>query len=298
GLVYHLRRTGVEAPVVTDADGKPIDAKVLQSRVMIDAAIFSHNQIEDISVNPVAQRELLDRLCSHAIGPIAAEVETSAAGLKDNAGQLESLARKLEAAKQDLVDLSSWESKLKVANEALRDEGVPAGLQSAAEHASLRKRERACVDQVGEALARLRAHLAETLPAKIRTLATFVPEELLAGPNGAVMEELARALGRRETELEILLSPVIERVRQLEGEVSRVSETLTAAHGPQDERYRETMALAQAHGARIKVRDEAAREVERLAGVKQALLDLEAARKAAVEERTRLRDSFKAARKR
>src|SRR5690606_13422270 len=70
GLVYQIRRGAHDAPQVTDGHGKPVRPEVLGSSVLVDAAIFSHNQIEDIAQSPAAQRELIDRLCgqqSHAI---------------------------------------------------------------------------------------------------------------------------------------------------------------------------------------------------------------------------------------
>ncbi len=298
GLTYNVRRAAGDPPVVTDASGKRLDAAVLKSSVLIDAALFSHNQIEDISKSPQAQRDLIDRLCSHSLQAIATDVQEAAARLKENAQQVIQLSARIETARQSLVDLSSWERKLEAANAALESAGVPPGLQLASNNRSLRQKERGCVDHTRKVVSELREQIAATLPQQIRQLAGRIPQEVQEGPNGELLNGLARTLVRRETELEILLSPVLERLAQLEQEVSQVDAALVTAHKPQEEEYGRLMAAAEAHSARIKDRDAAAREVVRLSSAKQDLDTYERDLEAAQRERVHLRAAFQAARTR
>ncbi|MCA9715520.1 MAG: AAA family ATPase [Myxococcales bacterium] len=298
GVTYHVRRTAGDPPIVTDAAGGKLDAAVLRSSVLIDAALFSHNQIEDISGSPQAQRELIDRLCSHSLQEIATDVQEAAARLKENAQQVIQLSARIESAGQSLVNLSSWERKLEAANAVLEQAGVPPGLQQASNHRALRQQERSCVDHTRQVVSELREQLAATLPQQIRQLAGRIPQEIQEGPNGELLNGLARTLVRRETELEILLSPVLERLAQLEQEVSQVDAALVTAHRPQEEEYATLMAAAETHSERIKARDAAAREVVRLSSAKQDLANFERDLEAAQRERVHLRETFHAARKR
>ena len=126
GLVYNIRRTAHEPPVITDAAGKQLKAEMLGSSVLIDAAIFSHNQIEDIAHNPAAQRELIDRLQGQSLQTLEARMAQTTSLLRENAQRIVQLQVRIQGATRNLVDLSSWESKLAAAITALGGETSPA----------------------------------------------------------------------------------------------------------------------------------------------------------------------------
>lgn len=292
GLVYHIRRGAHEAPQVTDAHGKSVRPEVLASSVLIDAAIFSHNQIEDIAQTPAAQRELIDRLCSQQVHAIEAQLAHTASLLRENAQRLQQQQVRLQAAHRNLVDLSSWESKLAAANAALGESALPLDLQHAAEHKALREQETAALERTRVALGKLRGFLAETALTQLRALAGALPEPILRGPNGQVFLDLSRELARKHAEIEILLSPTLERIAALDRTIEQASDALAAAHAPQEARYAELSAAAEASGARLAARDEAAREVLRLSAAKVELAELQAALADTVAARARLRDEL------
>ncbi|MCB9701841.1 MAG: AAA family ATPase [Myxococcales bacterium] len=292
GLVYHLRRTAHEAPTITDERGKAVDPKVLASSILIDAAIFSHNEIEEIAQNPAAQRELLDRLCSQPLHALQGRIDQAAGALRENGQRLLQLAARGQSARQDLVDLSSWESKLAAADAAMADDGLSAGLKSAAAERSLREQESAALARARKTIGKLRDHLGDPTLAMIKGLGAEIPEAVEAGPNGALFGDLRRELKRRETELEILLSPVVDRLRDLDGALARASEEVQARHEPAEARYRALMQEADEHSARLSARDEAAAQVLRLSAAKGELVELDRAQAAAIGERRRLLDAY------
>ncbi len=291
GLVYNIRRTAHEPPVITDAAGKQLKPEMLASGVMVDAAIFSHNQIEDIAHNPAAQRELIDRLQGQSLQTLEARMAQTTSLLRENAQRLVQLQVRIQGATRNLVDLSSWESKLAVAVAALGGEASPA-FKAAADHKALREQEKTALTRAHEAVARLRHSLGEAVPAQIRGLGNLLPDPLFAGPNGPIFADLARELLRKQTELEVLLSSPLERLGAVERALTSASDHLAAAHRPQEADYAALSARAEQSSARLAARDEAAREVERLGASKREVVELEAALSEARGARDRLRQDF------
>lgn len=291
GLVYNIRRTAHEPPVITDAAGKQLKPEMLGSSVLVDAAIFSHNQIEDIAHNPAAQRELIDRLQGQSLQTLEARMAQTTSLLRENGQRIVQLQVRIAGATRNLVDLSSWESKLAAATTALGGEASPA-FKTAAEHKALREQEKAALVRAHEAVARLRHSLGEAVPAQIRGLGNLLPDALFAGPNGQLFTDLSRELLRKQTELEVLLSSPLERLGAVERALGGASDQLAAAHRPQDADYAALTARAEQSSAKLAARDEAAREVARLGASKREVVDLEAELSEARAARSRLRQDF------
>ena len=292
GLVYKIRRSAHEPPAITDAAGKPIKPEVLGSSVLVDAAIFSHNQIEDIAQNPAAQRELIDRLSSQSLQALEARLGETSSLLRENAQRIVQLQVRIHNATRNLVDLSSWESKLAAATAALGGDAVSPAFKTAADHKALREQEKAALGRTRDAIARLRSALGESVPAQIRGLSGLIPEPVLAGPNGQVFSDLARELARKQTELEILLSSVLDRLTPAERSLEAAGAALAAAHAPQEAEYSTLTARAEQSSAQLAARDEAAREVMRLSTARGEMIQLEAALSEAREARVRLRQDY------
>lgn len=288
GLTYHIRRGTHEAPTITDARGKPVDPGVLGSSILIDAAIFSHNQIEEIAATPAAQRELIDRLCAQALHTLGAKLTQAVGSLRENAQRILQLEARRVSARQDLVDLSSWESKLAAANAAMAGDGLSPLLKSAADDRALREQEKSSLEAAQRAVTRLREHLGPTTLTQVKGLGSLIPGAVQQGPNAAIFADLARDLARRETELEILLSPLVDRLAALESSLTASRDHLARLHAPQEAHYQELMKEADAHASRLGARDEAAREVARLSGVKAELVELDRGLDEALGERARL----------
>lgn len=292
GLLYKIRRSAHEPPAITDAAGKPVKPEVLGSSVLVDAAIFSHNQIEDIAQNPAAQRELIDRLSSQSLQALEARLAETSSLLRENAQRIVQLQVRIHGATRNLVDLSSWESKLAAATAALGGDAVSPAYKAAAAHKALREQENAALARTRDAVARLRAALGESVPAQIRGLAGLIPGPVLAGPNGQVFADLDRELTRKQTELEILLSSVLDRLSPAERSLEAAAAALAAAHGPQEAEYAALTARAERSSAQLAARDEAAREVLRLSAARDELVGLEAALAEARGARAQLRRDF------
>lgn len=292
GLSYRIRRTASEAPVITDDQGKTVDTKVLASSVLIDAAIFSHNEIEEIAQSPTAQRELLDRLCSQPLHSLQSQIDQAGDALAENSQRLLNVAARTKSAHQDLVDLSSWESKLAAANAAMEADGLSPQLQGAAVAKELREQEAAALTRALAAVTKLRDHLGDATLDQVKGLDELIPETVEKGPNGALFSELKRELIRHETELPILLSSVVDRLRNLGESLERAKGDVAALHAPAEANYASLMAEADAHSERLSDRDEAAGHVLRLQSVKGELAQLSKAQAEATKERRRLLEAY------
>jgi len=291
GLVYTIRRTAHEPPTVTDAAGKPLKPEMLGSSVLVDAAIFSHNQIEDIAHNPAAQRELIDRLASQSLQTLEARMAQTISLLRENAQRIVQLQVRIQGATRNLVDLSSWESKLAAAIVALGGEASSA-FKTAAELKTLRDQEKAALVHAREVVTRVRQSLVETLPAQIRSLGGALPDALLTGPNGQVFAELARELSRKQNEIGMLAELPLDKLAALERTIETTGDQLARAHAPQDSEYAALMARAEHSSSKLAARDEAASEVARLSSAKREVVELEAAATQARGAREALRQEF------
>ncbi|HFE44839.1 MAG TPA: hypothetical protein ENJ18_04985, partial [Nannocystis exedens] len=285
GLTYRIRRRANEAPSITDEKGKAIDAKVLTTSILIDAAIFSHNEIELIAQNPRAQRELLDRLSSQPLHDLQTRIDAAGAALVENGRRLQQLATRTIRAHQDLVDLSSWESKLAAANAAMAEDGLSPQLQGAAAAKELREQESASLQRTLTAVSKLRDHLGDATLDQVRALDELIPAAVEQGPNGTLFSDLKRELLRHETELPILLSPVVDRLCSLTENLSRAQTEVAALHAPAEATYKALMREADTHSDRLRARDEAAAQVQRLQSVKGELVKLASAQNEAREQR-------------
>jgi len=292
GLSYKIRRTATEPPSITDGEGKAVDPKVLASSVLIDAAIFSHNEIEEIAQSPTAQRELLDRLCSQPLHSLQARIDQAAAALAENSQRLLKVAARTTSAHQDLVDLSSWESKLAAANAAMADDGLSPQLQGAAVAKELREKETAGLERALAAVSKLRDHLGDATLDQVKGLGGLLPEAVQAGPNGALFTDLRGELMRHEAELPILLSSVVDRLRTLADNLRRAQTDVAALHRPAEATYQSLMQEADAHSERLSDRDEAAAQVTRLGSVKDELTELSSAKLSATKERRALLETY------
>lgn len=269
GATYTIRRKLGEAPTLRNHRGEQLDSNLLHSHVFFDVALFSHNQIEAICNDPKAQRELLDRLCDHKLKNLTEELAAARTALVDNAQKQVNLQQKLAAADRELIELASWERRLEAADAALARGGLSPKLKAATQHRSQREREQKGLARQSDALGALEKLLGDTAPAHLQDLGRALPEA--KGPNAEALASLQQSVDRLRTEIEILLSPAVERLAQLRGTHTQLRQQLEQAHRQQQQEYEALTTEAQAHQARLQARDEAAAQVSRLTQAKQAI---------------------------
>ncbi|MGB1276318.1 MAG: AAA family ATPase, partial [Nannocystaceae bacterium] len=201
------------------------------------------------------------------------------------------LQQKSEATARELIELASWERRLEAAETALTRGGLSPQLKAETQHKTVREREAKGVRAVTEHLQALRLLLQTTATSHLHTLGDALPEP--AGPNAEVVGQLRADIERLRTEVEILLSPVVERLTQLEQTQAKARATLEEAHAKQQEVYTTLMAEAKAHQVRLQARDEAAAQVARLTQAKQSVADLAHEATAAQNVRKQLIQNFR-----
>ncbi len=290
GATYTIRRKFGDTPTLRNHRGEQLDPSLLHSHVFFDVALFSHNQIEAICGDPKAQRELLDRLCDQELKNLTDELAAARVALEDNASKQVNLQQKLAASERERIELASWQRRLEAADMALARGGLSPKLKAATKHRAQREREAKGLGTVSRELQALQTLLGKTAVDHLHRLGSALPEP--DGPNAEVVTELRQAVERLRTEVEILLSPVVERLTQLEQTHRGRRVSLEQAHAQQQAEYEQLTAEAEAHRARLSTRDEAAAQVARLTQAAQAIDAHKRDAEAAKTLRTQLIQNF------
>lgn len=146
GSSYTVARGFGEAPLVTNADGKPVDVNIGKD-ILFGVDIYSQNQIEDIANDAFFQLQLIDKFIHREIDELERRIRETTKALEANAGKI------LEARKS-IDDLTEATRELPDISEKIRgfekadDGGAGEALRKEHELKSLRAREMQVVDAV------------------------------------------------------------------------------------------------------------------------------------------------------
>ncbi len=182
------RQGGATAAEVLNAEGAPAGF-TLEHGVLFDCDVFSQDEIESIASTPGKQLELLDRFARAEVQELEVRLRGLVNELRGNAHELLTLEETCGALEEGTAGLAEMQEKL-----AALTGGASAGLDAFDREVGkkgLRDREGRAVEQVQrfltarrEGLARERGGLAQA--------ARLVPDDVLEGPNGAVLRALQR----------------------------------------------------------------------------------------------------------
>lgn len=146
GASYTVARGFGEAPLVTNAEGKPVDINIGKD-IIFGVDIYSQNQIEDIANDAFFQLQLIDKF-------IHREVDELERQIRDATKALEANASKILEARKSIDDLTEATRELPDVSEKIRgfekaDEGgAGEALRKEHELKSLRARETQVVDAI------------------------------------------------------------------------------------------------------------------------------------------------------
>lgn len=278
GLRYVVSRSAGEDPVVLTSQGEPTDL-TLRCGGVFKADVYSQNEVEGIADRAQSQLSLIDNFATEKIAAIEAELRKVQSLLATNAEQIVPLREKYDALGEEIATLPGVEEKLKGFAAVAGENGEV--INRAHADKALRDRERrACdvlsqeLEEFGETLAGLAGHLGQQVSLHFR-------EDLLSGPNAALMVEVRDRLARCTQEIDVLLQTACRRLaveqQQLESDIA----TLSAAHGRQELSFRGLLEKHQeAQGQ--------ATERSRLEKLRNELLAKRMARDATMEKLTQL----------
>ncbi|MBN1361142.1 MAG: AAA family ATPase [Sedimentisphaerales bacterium] len=236
GLSYVVSRSAGDEPVVLDEHRNPTDIS-LRSGGLFKVDIFSQNEVEAIADQASSQLDLIDNFEADRIADIEHRIRTLKADLAANASKITPLQQKADAIGDELNALGNVNEKLK----AFKTEGGDDAdaINQAHGLKALRDRERRAVGATNDLLTELYRAIEANVGHIGQRLATIFTEDMLKGPNGALVEEMRLGLQTCSDDVDRLLRDALERIRA-EGEtVAAKSGKLDLAHKQQDLKFQE-----------------------------------------------------------
>jgi len=280
GLIYTVTRAAGEDPIVLDADGQATEI-TLKTGGFFGADIFSQNEVEAIADQATSQLDLIDNFEVEQIAGIEHRIRTLKADLDSNASKITPLQQKVDAFAEELGAIPGLNDKLK----AFKTEGGDdaKAINDAHNAKSLRDRE-------GRAASAATDHLHETYRSiegnvgRIgQRLQAVFTDDMLKGPNGAMIEEMRLGIQTCGEDVDRLLRQALERIRT-EGEaVTARAAKLDLVHKQQELKFQELI-------AKHKEAQGKAAERQRLEKQKNALMAKQREREQLMEQLKALRE--------
>ncbi len=292
GLVYKIERTAGEAPVVIKSDGERANVSILRSGILIDAGIFSQNEVEEIAMRSSYLREVIDRFCARELIQIQQDVAQVRAALQRNATELIQISLRAQQGETALRDLPDYQTKLAKLKEAVGSANLGPALEEAARLKELRTQESGALARIQPALDYVKERLAPLQGDIIGDFKQVFAKEVLAGPHGKIFRELQDLLRTENTRFQEAISGAEKTLARMEEAARSARDELAASHTPKEATYQELLKKHQAHQQLLREMHGLAGKVAELQAIKEED-DRHVARKQEVlDERGRLLAKF------
>lgn len=238
GLEYIVDRTASGKPMVLTAEGQPTDITI-SSGAIFSADIFSQNEVENIADSPASQLVLIDAFVADEVAALEQFIAETRSQLQANAKAIVPTQTTVAKLADELTMLQSVEDRI----EKLAD----AGGENAEEmnrnhyHKALRDRE---AQAVGEADALFNEYLGWFTEADGRFVESVVrlfADELLDGPNGAVLKGVRSRMREAGVGLDELFRQATAVLTAAQSDVAEQVQELQAAHGEQELAFRDLL---------------------------------------------------------
>jgi DNA repair ATPase RecN len=244
GLVYTVQRTAGQSPIVNDINGNPVNPSILESGILIDAAIFSQNEVEEIALQSSYLREVIDRFCAKELGEVQHRIAQTVESLSANASDIVQITLQEQRGREAVRDLPGYESKLAKVREDVGKVQLDAGLEDASSKKELRTRETTAMDRVRPALYEARRVLTPLQKGIVWEFQQVFSDDIVAGPNGAIFETLRKTMREEYTRFRDAVAQAGSALSRMEDITETAKRELVSAHQPQESSYQE---LAKKH---------------------------------------------------
>lgn len=288
GILYSVARAFGETPLVTNADGKPVDIRI-GNDMHFGIDIYSQNQIEDIANSDYFQLQLIDKFIQKPLDELERKI-------RDATSRLETNGQKILEYKKIIGDQTEATRELPDITEKIRGfENADGGGQSEEmrkghEGKSLREREVKLVDSLGASYQHSSGALSTAAIDVKRRFADAIGQDFSMSPNrdviAKVKEDAQLALERMQSNIDAAVGVLSSAEAALELSKS----VLGGLHALQEQGYRALL---------DKDEKERAKGLERTS-LEQRYSDLKAKEKILAEAKANLetvykeRDSFRA----
>jgi len=236
GVLYSVARAFGETPLVTNADGKPVDIRIGHD-MHFGVDIYSQNQIEDIANNDYFQLQLIDKFIQKPLDELERQI-------RDATNLLETNGQKILDRKKVIGDQTEATRELPDITEKIRNfERAEGGAQSEEmrkghEGKSLRDRESKLVASLRTSYQESsRALTAAALDVK-RRFADAIGQDFSASSNKDVIAEVKQDAQLALEKMQSHIDAAIGVLRDAEAGLNPSQSALAELHALQEQGYR------------------------------------------------------------
>lgn len=294
GLEYIVDRTVSGNPLVLSANGDPTDITI-NSGGIFSADIFSQNEVENIADSPESQLALIDTFVAEEMAEIEAAIADIHARLQANAKAVTPAQATLSKLADELTTLKSVEDHIAKLTDIGGDNASE--MNQAQTHKALRDREARALADADKMVGEYQAWVDDAVGRFTAAADGLFTDEMLSGPNGAVIQSVRQGLNNVGGELDT-------RFREASGALARAKDQVTAAaqelkthHGKQELAFRDLMIkFKEAQGQATeraqweRKRNDLLDKQRRHAELKGKLDRMQAERRAMIDQLTEMRD--------
>lgn len=235
GLSYIISRSAGEEPLVLTAERQPTEI-TFRAGGVFRADIYSQNEVESIADRTTSQLVLLDNFEAERIVEMESRLDHVRAALTANANQIVPLQTRIAALTEELGTLVSIEERLK---KFVVEGGQNSGAINQAHHLkAVRDRERRIVSAATQALQELAKDLSSAKGRLAQQAANLQDQDVAAGPNAAIAEEVLKRVSRCGTEIDRLLQDAENRITAALGQLATAGSRLATSHKQQEMEFR------------------------------------------------------------
>ena len=231
GLDYIVSRTAGEEPMVLTPDGQPTSIS-LRSAELFGVDIYSQNQIEGIADDPLSQLALLDGFDLATVREIEAKIYKTVTDLAANAHACIEAEKALGGLEDEIATLPSVREKLK-GLAVVTGENSQA-INQAHNLKALRDREQQAMAGAVDWLEQYAKYFQEGLGQFGQQNQSLFGQDILTGPNGAILQEALRGLLALGKDLDSLFREAAKKVAEQVDHHAGAAQKLSSAHAMQE----------------------------------------------------------------
>ncbi|MBI5725847.1 MAG: AAA family ATPase [Planctomycetes bacterium] len=231
GLDYVVSRTAGEEPMVLTPDGQPTNVS-LRSAELFGVDIYSQNQIEGIADDPLSQLALLDGFDLATVREIELKIQKTIAELAANANACIEAEKTLGELKDEIATLPGVREKLK-GLAVVTGENSQA-INKAHDLKALRDRELQAMTSAADWLQEYAKYFGEGLGQFGQQGKAFFGQDILAGPNAAILQEALKGLLALGSDLDSMFQDAAKKVADQVASHTAAAQKLSSAHAMQE----------------------------------------------------------------
>jgi len=293
GLVYTLQRSlGDPAPIVLDTEGNSVDPSLLDTTILIDAAIFSQNEVEEIATRPEYLRDVIDRFCAQDLARVQHQIDQSRAALQRNASDLLQLRLKEQKSTNAGGELKGLEEKLKKLREDVAKAKLDVGLEQASKEKEVRTAETTAISRALPAIEEARSGLAPVQTDLIGECRQVFSDAAMKGANRDVFAELLEAFKAQVERFKNAIAEARAALDSMETATNEAQGRLTERHQEQDTVYQKLLKQHSDHQVLLREMHNVAKQVAQLQATMNEAEQLRKRIEATEKERETLLDKF------